>query len=172
MLFQGISAKAAAGRDVSINRQRLIACRNDFNPRADGGSIGLFSDKFHRQPMIPLTGVLEQNVVVLVAGNRSPHLDGNVNVAVTIPVAAAHAVALLQMPGTGRGTDVDKSSAPEVAKHAVRNERRDVVIARAEIEVKKSIIVEVGKIGPHGGETLVQPDFLGDVFKTLTAHVA
>jgi len=42
----------------------------DLDSRADRGAVGLLADQLHRQPVIVLllTGVLEQNVVVPVAG--------------------------------------------------------------------------------------------------------
>ena len=114
MLLQRIRTEATAGRDVPINRQRLVTYRNDLNPRTDGRSIGPFSNEFHREPMVSLTGILEQDIVVFVAGNRAPHLNGNVNVAITVPIAAANAVPFLKMSGTRRGADVDKTSAAEI----------------------------------------------------------
>ena len=96
-LLERVGAEAAAGGDVPVDGQRLVAGRDDLDPGADGRAVGLLADELHRQPVVPLAGVLEQDVVVLVAVDGAAHLDEEIDVAVAVPVAAGHAVPLLQM---------------------------------------------------------------------------
>ena len=49
--------------------------------------------------MVPLAGVLEQDVVILVAVDGAAHLDEEVDVAVAVPVAAGDAVPFLEVAG-------------------------------------------------------------------------
>ena len=98
-----VGAEAAARRDVPVDGQRLLAGGDHLDAGADGRPVGLLADQLHRQPVVALAGVLEQDVVVLVAGHGAAHLDEDVDVAVAVPVAAGDAVPLLQVPGAGRG---------------------------------------------------------------------
>ena len=51
--------------------------------------------------MVALAGVLEEDIVIFVAVNSPAGLDEQVDIAVAVPVAAGHAVALLQVAGPG-----------------------------------------------------------------------
>ena len=75
--------------------------RDDLDPGADRRPVGLLADELDRQPVVPLAGVLEEDVVVLVAVDGAAHLDEEVDVAVAVPVAAGDAVALLEVAGAG-----------------------------------------------------------------------
>ena len=110
-LLQRAGAETASTRDVPVDRQRVVPRGHNLDSGADGRTIRLLADKFQRQPVMLLAGVvrfgaiptrvLEQNVVVSVAGRGAPHLDEDVGVAVTVPVAAGDAMALLQVARTG-----------------------------------------------------------------------
>ena len=52
--------------------ERLLAGGDHLDPRADRRAIGLLADELHRQPVVALAGVLEQDVVVLVAVDGTP----------------------------------------------------------------------------------------------------
>ena len=77
----------------------------------DGGPVGLLADELHREPVVALTGVLEQDVVILVAVYGAAHFDEDVEISVAIPVAAGHSVPLLQMTGPGRRGDLGEARA-------------------------------------------------------------
>ena len=85
--------------------------RDDLDPGADGRPVGLLADELHGQPVVPLAGVLEQDVVILVAVDRAARLDEEVDVAVAVPVAAGHAVPFLQVAGAGSAGDLGESLA-------------------------------------------------------------
>ena len=93
---------------------------------ADRRAVRLLPDQLHRQPVVSLAGVLEQDVVVRVAGQRAAHLDEDVHGPVAVPVAAGHAVALLQVAGAGGGGDVGEALAADVLEHAVGDQRGEV----------------------------------------------
>ncbi len=74
---------------------RWIAC--GFSPavttliaRADGSAVGLLADQLDGQPVIALAGVLEEDVVVLIAINSAAGFNEEIDVAVAVPVAAGH----------------------------------------------------------------------------------
>ena len=101
-LLERVGPEAAARGDVPVDRQRLLAGRDDLDPGADGRPVGLLADELHGQPVVPLAGVLEQDVVIPVAVDGAAHLDEEVDVAVAVPVAAGDAVPLLQVARAGR----------------------------------------------------------------------
>src|SRR5262249_44867497 len=128
--------------------------------------------QLHRQPAVALPGVLEQGVEVTVPGGGAAELDEQVHAAVAVPVAAGDAVALLQLPRPGGGGDLGEALAADVLEHAVGDERFQVRVARAEVEVEVAVVVEVGEVGAHGGEDLVHAGLLADVLEALAAEVA
>ena len=69
-LLERVGPPAAARGDVPVDRQRLIAGRDDLDPGADGRAVGLLADELDGQPVVPLAGVLEEDVVILVAVGR------------------------------------------------------------------------------------------------------
>jgi hypothetical protein len=81
--FQRIAAEAASRRNMPVNRLGFVPRRNDLNSRADGGAVGPAADEFQRQPPVVMSGVLEEHIVVLVAGGDASRLDEDVDVAVT-----------------------------------------------------------------------------------------
>ena len=101
VLLERVGAEAAARRDVPVNRQRLNARtrRDDVNAGTDGGPVGLLANELDREPVVALAGVLEQDVVRLVAVDHAAGLDEKVEIAVAIPVAAGDAVPFLKVAG-------------------------------------------------------------------------
>ena len=96
-LLERVGPATAARGDVPVDRQRVIAGRDDLDPGTDGRPVGLLADELDRQPVVPLPRVLEQDVVVPIAGDRAAHLDEDIDVAVTVPVGAGDAVPLLKV---------------------------------------------------------------------------
>src|SRR5438105_9129741 len=81
-----------------------------------------------------------------VAGRRAAGFHENVDVAVTVPIPAGDAVALLQMPGAGRRGDLGKALAFNVLEHAVGHQHVVGRVASAEIEIEIAVVVEVRKV--------------------------
>ena len=94
-----------------MDGQRPPARRDDLDAGPDGRPVGLPADQLDRQPVVPLTGVLEQDVVEPVAVDGPAHLDEDVDVAVSVPVAAGHSVPLLQVPGPREPGDLGEAPA-------------------------------------------------------------
>ena len=82
------SAVTAPRRNVPVDRQRLLAGRDHLDPGADGRAIGLLAHQLHGQPVVPLAGVLKEEVVVPVSVDGAAGLDEEIDIAVTVPVAA------------------------------------------------------------------------------------
>ncbi len=72
VLLERIRPPTAARGDVPVNGQRLITGRDDLDPGADRRPVRFLADQLDCQPVVPLAGVLEQDVVVAVARNRPP----------------------------------------------------------------------------------------------------
>ena len=66
----------------------------------------LVPDQLDRQPVVSLAGVLKEHVVIFVAVDGAAGLDEDVDVAVVVPVAAGHAVALLKVARAGGAGDL------------------------------------------------------------------
>ena len=98
-LLEWVCPPTAARGYVPVDRQRVIASRDDLDPGADGRPIGLLADELHGQPVVPLTGVLEEHVMVSIAFRYATHFDENIDVAVAVPVGARHAMPFLKAAG-------------------------------------------------------------------------
>src|SRR4051812_23540290 len=115
----------------------MIARGDDLDPCSDRRPIGLLSQKFQTQPMVPLTRVFEKDVVVSIALARTPHLDEEINVAVPIKVSAGDTMPLLKVAGARGRSDLSEPSAFDILEHAIRNQRFEIRRARPKVEVKK-----------------------------------
>ena len=69
------------------------------------------------------------------------------------------------MPG-GTG-DLGEPFAGDVLEHAIGDERGQVRVAGAQVEVEEAVVVEVAEVAPHRGEDHVQPGLLGHVLEAL-----
>ena len=170
-LLERVGPPTTARGDVPVDRQRVVAGRDDLDPGADGRPVGLLADELHRQPVVPLAGVLEEDVVVLVAVDGPAHLDEEIDVAVAVPVGTGDAMPFLEVAGArGRG-DLGEPLAADVLEHPVGDQRAQVGVAGAQVEVEEAVVVEVAEVAPHGGEDHVQAGFLGLVLEALAVHV-
>ena len=101
MLLQRICAPAAARRDMSVDRQGMVAGCDELDPGADGRSVRLLTHQFDRQPVMTLARILEQDVVILVTRRGSSHLDEDIQIAVAVPVCAGDAMPFLEVTRSG-----------------------------------------------------------------------
>ena len=69
-LLQRVGPKLLPEETCRWTVSGCLAGRDDLDPGADGGAVGLLADELDGQPVVPLAGVLEQDVVVLVAVRR------------------------------------------------------------------------------------------------------
>jgi hypothetical protein len=73
-------------------------------------------------------------------------------IAVAVPIAASHAMPLLQVTGARRRGDLAETQAVDILEHPVGDEGGQVRLARAEVHVEPAVVVEVAVVGPHGRE--------------------
>ena len=57
----------------------------------------------------------------------------------------------------------------DVLEHAVGDQRGQVRVAGAQVQVEPAVVVEVAEVAAHGGEDHVQAGFLGHVLEALAA---
>src|SRR5205085_2593773 len=100
----------------------LLAGRDRLETGADGGAVGLLADALEGHRVVPLAGVLVEDIVISVAVDGAPHLDEDVDVAVAVPVAAGDAVSFLEVAGARGGGDVGEALAVDVLEHPVGDE--------------------------------------------------
>ena len=78
---------------------------------------------------------------------------------------------LLKVAGArGRG-DFGESLAADILEHAVGDQRAQVGVAGAEVQVEKTVVVEVAEIASHGLEDHVQTGFFGLVLEAFAFQV-
>ena len=68
--------------------------------------------------------------------------------------------------------DLGEPLAADVLEHAVGDQRAQVGVAGAQVEVEEAVVVEVAEVAPHRGEDQVQAGLLGLVLEALAVHVA
>ena len=117
---------------------------HDLDPGADGRAVGLLADELHRQPVVPLTRVLEQDIVKPVAVDGAAGLDEHVDVAIAVPVAAGHAVSLLKVARAGGAGDLGEATAADILEHAVGNQGGEARLAGPQVHVEEAVVVKVG----------------------------
>ncbi len=101
-LLQRVGAEAASRRDMPVDCQRIFAACDHLDPCSDRGPVRLPAHQLYCQPVVTLSGILKQDVVILVAVDGAASLDEDVDVAVAVPVAAGHAVSLLKVACAAR----------------------------------------------------------------------
>src|SRR5690349_16455614 len=77
-------------------------------------------------------------------------------VAVVINVSKRNAVALLQVAEPAGARYILKAFAAVIAKHPVWNNRRKIRISGADVEIQKTVVVEVTEVGAHPKQNMVE----------------
>ena len=97
-------AVARGAADGTVDRAGLAAGPVEVDPDlgSRGHAIGLCPDELHLEPVAAVAGILEQDIVRLVAGDGAADFDEEVEVAVAVPVGERDAVPLLEMAGARR----------------------------------------------------------------------
>ena len=122
VLLKRVASPATTRADVPVDGERTISRRDDLEPRPDCRPICFCSGQFHAQPVIPLSWVLEEDIVVAVAGGCAAHLDEQIDVAVAIPIGAGDAMSFLEVTSTRGNRDVGEPPAVNVFEHAIGNQ--------------------------------------------------
>ena len=158
LLSQWIRAEAGPGAERAMDGAGTGGrFEEDVDAGSDGGAIGANTFKVQPKPAVGGTGILEQAVVGVVAGEGATHDHVDILVAVVVEVGEGHAMALLQVAGAGGGADVLEMGAAVVSVHPVGDERGEVGVSGGEVEVEPSIVVEIAEVAAHGVADPVEP---------------
>ena len=134
-------------------------------------AIGPGADELDLQPVAAVAGVLEQDVVGLVAGISAAQDDEQVEVAVAVPVGERDAVPFLKVAGPGGVGHVLEAASLDVLEHHVGNQARVGHPAGPEVGVEVAVVVDVAEVGAHRRDRPVEADFRADVAEALLAEV-
>ena len=155
-----------------MHGQRVLSRGDHLDACANGGPIRSLTDELDGKPVIPLAGILEENVVVTVAGGGAAHVNEDIDIAVAVPIAAGHAVSLLQVAGArGRG-DVAEALAGHIPEQAIGDKGLQGGVSGAQVKVQVAVIVEVAEVRAHGGKVQVEPGLAGHVLEPPALQVA
>src|SRR2546427_9109842 len=110
-----------------------------------------------------MTRIFKKRVAINVAGVGPANRSVDILITVVIQITKSDSVAFLQMAESARGGDVLKTLTAVVAEHPIGNDRAQVGITRAEVEVRKTVVVEVAKVACHAKQHFIEAGFLGDV---------
>jgi len=170
---QGIGPEAPAGVARPVDDPlALRAPAPHPDPRADARPVRLPPLQPQLDPMVPVARVLQQHVRVLVAVVGTPEVFVHVLVAVVVEIREGHRVPLLQRAEPAAGRDILEAPPAVVPEHPVGDERVEIGIAGAEVEIQPAVVVEVAEVRAHGVQHPVQPDDLRHVFEGAVAPVA
>src|SRR5204862_1864231 len=110
-----------------------------------------------------MTRIFKKRVAINVTGIGPANRSVDILITIVIQITKSDSVAFLQMAESARCGDVLKTLATVVAEHPIGNDRAQVGITRAEVEIKKTVIVEVAKVACHAKQHFVEAGFPGDV---------
>ena len=164
-------AAAAADRDVDVPVARR-GHDGDAHPGADGHPVRLDALEPERDPLVAVARVQVEGVRRRIALEGPAEHVVHVLIAVAVDIAERHAVAFLQMPEPARRGHVLEEGPPGVAEHQVRDEHAVVRVARAEIHVEESVVVQIPEVRPHAHHDPVEPNRARDVGERAVAVVA
>src|SRR5437867_12021686 len=99
--------------------------------------------------MVPMAGIFEEDIARHIAGKCPAHVLIDVLIAVVIDVAESDGMSLLQMAEASRSGDILKEFSLSVTKHPVRNHRREIGIAGADVKIKPAIVIEIAEVTAH-----------------------
>ncbi len=93
-----------------MNVSRAVrSVERDVDASSETGSVGIAAVEANRDPVVVVSGVLEECVLVSVAREEPTQLVVEVLVPVVVDVDEGDAVALLQVPESAGGGDVQES---------------------------------------------------------------
>src|SRR2546422_4363971 len=121
---------------------------DELDPRSHPGAVAFATDELHVQEMVPVAGVEKHRVAELVSDEEAPELVVDVLVAVVVQIGEGDPVPFLEVPESPRNGHVLEALPPVVAKHHVRHEGPVVRVARAEIDVEETVVVQVSEVRP------------------------
>ena len=119
-----------------------------------------------------MPGILEQYISILIAGVKTSQLVIDILIAVVIDVGKGHAMPLLQMSKAARGGHILKSLAPVVAEHHIRDQHFVVGSSGSQIDIEKTIVVQIAKICPHWQVGMIESHRCGHIRETALSIVA
>ena len=99
--------------------------------------------------MVAVSWVMEESVVVRVTGEEPTNLVIQILVTVVIDVSERNAVSLLQVAETAASTDIFKALPIRIAEHDVGHDCLVVWVACADIDIKKTVVVEITEVRAH-----------------------
>jgi hypothetical protein len=107
-----------------VDRARLAALvfHRDRDASPDGGAVGLHAGELQVDPVVAVPWILEEAQRVGIARRGAAHLEHDLLVAIVIEIGERDAMALVQLPGAGRGRDVDERFPVLVAQQHARDE--------------------------------------------------
>ncbi len=151
-----VRPEAAARRDVPVDGQRLLPGRDNLDPGADGRPIGLLADELDGQPVVPLAGILKEDVVIL-----SPWMAPPISMKRSMSPSRSQSpqatpCPFCRWPVPEDAGDLGEALAAHVLEHPVGDEARQVGIAGAQVHVQEAVVVEIAEIAAHGREDHVQ----------------
>src|SRR6185369_12302321 len=100
-------------------------------------------------PVVGAAGIEVKDIVINITTHGATHVLVDVLVAIVINVGKRNAVTFLQVAETARSGDILEAHARIVAKHAIGNNTVQVWVPRADVKIKKAIVIEVSEIGAH-----------------------
>ena len=118
-----------------------------------------------------MTGIQKKSIVEFVAGIESSQLMIDILVTVIVDIGKRDAVPLLQMTKPSRVRYVLKSLTSIIPEHDIGYQRRKIWFSGRQIDVKKTIIVEISKIGAHGIHDAIKLSTHSDIAKRTIALV-
>src|SRR5262245_64066494 len=119
--------------------------------------------------MMSESGILEQCLRKCVSEEGATEFDEDVLITVVVEVGKRYAMAFLEVSKTARKGHVAEPFAAMVVEHQIGHERLVIRKTCSQVEVRKTVIVEVAKVASHHGDRRRQPLFFGDVTETSPA---
>ena len=173
LLAQGIVPEASGGSHGAMDGSRS-GRRLDVHAQAgsNGGPVGAGSYELKRDPTVGGARVQEQGVPRNVAGVGPAEADVHVLITVVVEVGKRNLVTLLKVAGARGGGDVVEAKTAVVPKHPVRNQGGQVGVARGEVEVEPSVVVEVAKGAAHRVADAAHPHLCRHVGEGAVPQVA
>ena len=143
----------------------------EVNANSEAGSVGFDAVEADSDPVVVVAGVLEECVLVPVAGKEPAQLVIEVLVTVVVDVDEGDAVTLLEMSEPARGSDVQESLPPIISQHDVGHQGMELRIASRQVNVEPAVVVDVAEVGAHGKADAVEASAFGHIAEAAIAVV-
>jgi len=99
--------------------------------------------------VITLSRIEEERILISVAGISATHVGVDVLVAIVVHVAERNTVSLLQVTEAAGSRHILKEGATGIPEHPVWQQRPQIRLARAQVTIQETIIIQVPKIRAH-----------------------